>query len=380
MPDCGKQSGFFVPWRISWYNGGMSETLEGRKTGGTDGEVSAAGGRGGKGGTRGGNRGGCREDKARQLRLMKLLEQVQRGGYPNATDLRNKFEVSRSTIMRDIDFLKDQYLVPIEYCSEMGGYCISDPNYTIPSFLLTEGELFSLHIILPLMEEYENTPLEPVFQSIMRRMMDMLPGEVQVQSSFNRDQVAFIKNPQPEIRQEVFYGVMEAIKSGCTLEFGYRSIKRQDYITRQFDPYQMMCQRGDWYVIGHCHRHRDIRVYNLARMSQLKVTDATFRKESDFDLHKYIDPDFGVWTQRERFVVELLFSADVNTYILERQWHVNQECRQLEDGSVWLKFETNQFDESLHWVMSFGSKVQVLHPPALREAVRQEVERMIRLY
>ena len=141
MPDCGKQSGFFVPWRISWYNGGMSETLEGRKTGGTDGEVSAAGGRGGKGGTRGGNRGGCREDKARQLRLMKLLEQVQRGGYPNATDLRNKFEVSRSTIMRDIDFLKDQYLVPIEYCSERGGYCISDPNYTIPSFLLTEGEL-----------------------------------------------------------------------------------------------------------------------------------------------------------------------------------------------------------------------------------------------
>lgn len=228
---------------------------------------------------------------------MKLLEQVQRGSYPNATDLRNKFEVSRSTIMRDIDFLKDQYLVPIEYCSEMGGYCISDPNYTIPSFLLTEGELFSLHIILPLMEEYENTPLEPVFQSIMRRMMDMLPGEVQVQSSFNRDQVAFIKNPQPEIRQEVFYGVMEAIKSGCTLEFGYRSIKRQDYITRQFDPYQMMCQRGDWYVIGHCHRHRDIRVYNLARMSQLKVTDATFRKESDFDLRKYIDPDFGVWAQ-----------------------------------------------------------------------------------
>lgn len=341
------------------------------------------GGRGGKGrncGGKGGNRSGCREDKARQLRLMRLLEQVQRGGYPNATVLRKKFEVSRSTIMRDIDFLKDRYLVPIEYCSEKGGYCISDPNYTIPSLLLTEGELFSLHIILPLMEEYENTPLEPVFQSIMRRMMEMLPEEVQVQSTFNRDQVHFIRNPQPQISQDIFYGVMEAIKSGRTLEFGYRSIKRQDYIDRRFDPYQMMCQRGDWYVIGHCHRHNEIRVYNLARMSQLQVTEVTFQKEADFDLDTYIDPDFGVWAGNERFVVELVFSSEVNTFILERQWHANQECRQQEDGSVYLRFETNQFEESLHWVMSFGSKVQVLNPPALREAVRQEVERMIRLY
>lgn len=358
--------------------------MEGRKTGGTDGEVSAADGRGGKGGTRGGirggNRGGCREDKARQLRLMKLLEQVQRGTYPNATDLRKKFEVSRSTIMRDIEFLKDRYLVPVEYCSERGGYCISDPNYTIPSFLLTEGELFSLHIILPLMEEYENTPLEPVFQSIMRRMMDMLPEEVQVQSSFNREQVAFIRKPQPTISQETFYRLMEAIRKGCTVEFGYRSIKRQDYITRRFDPYQMMCQRGDWYVIGHCHRHNDIRVYNVARIIRLEMTGESFQKEADFDLDTYIDPDFGVWARKERFVVELVFSSEVNTYILERQWHANQECRQQEDGSVYLRFETNQFEESLHWVMSFGSKVQVLNPPALREAVRQEVERMIRLY
>lgn len=374
-----KQSGFFVSWRNSWYNGDMSEKQDSQEYG-KRGEGKDGNRRGNRGGCRGGFRGGNREDKARQLRLMKLLEQVQRGNYPNATHLRQKFEVSRSTIMRDIDFLKDRYLVPIEYCSERRGYFISDPNYTIPSFLLTEGELFSLHIILPLMEEYENTPLDPVFQSIMRRMMEMLPEEVQVQSSFNRDQVYFIKNPQPEIRQEVFYGVMEAIKSGCTLEFGYRSIKRQDYITRRFDPYQMMCQRGDWYVIGHCHRHRDIRVYNLARMSQLEVTDAIFQKESDFDLHKYIDPDFGVWAQKERFTVELRFSAEVNTYILERQWHVNQECRQLEDGSVWLKFETNQFDESLHWVMSFGSKVQVLNPSRLQDAVRQEVEAMRSLY
>lgn len=324
--------------------------------------------------------GRVREDKTRQLRLLQIVDMVRQGKYPNASDLRRRFEVSRSTIMRDIDFLKDRYQVPMEYCSERGGYYISDPNYTIPSFLLTEGELFTLHIILPLMEQYKGTPLDSVFESIMKRMLDMLPKKVAVSTSFNADQVHFISNPQPQIDQQVFFGVLEGIKEKRTLEFAYRSIKRQDYIQRRFNPYKILCQRGDWYVIGYCHRHNDIRVYNLARIDGLQVTDAFFRLEEGFDLNDYIDPDFGVWTQRERFVVELLFSADVNTYILERQWHANQECRQQEDGSVYLKFETNQFEESLHWVMSFGSKVQVLNPPRLREAVRQEAERTSLLY
>ncbi len=324
--------------------------------------------------------GRVREDKARQLRLLQIVDIVKQGNYPNASDLRRRFEVSRSTIMRDIEFLKDRYQIPLEYSSEHRGYCLTDPDYSVPSFLLTEGELFSLHIILPLMEQYKGTPLEPVFESIMKQMLDMLPKKVAVSTSFNADQVHFISNPQPQIDQQVFFGVLEGIKEKRTLDFGYRSIKRQDYIQRRFNPYKILCQRGDWYILGYCHRHNDIRVYNLARIDSLQVTDAIFRLEEGFDLDDYIDPNFGVWAQKERFVVELLFSADVNTYILERQWHANQECRQQDDGSVYLKFETNQFDESLHWVMSFGSKVQVLNPPRLQEAVRQEVERMSRLY
>lgn len=324
--------------------------------------------------------GRVREDKARQLRLLQIVDLVRQDKYPNASDLRRRFEVSRSTIMRDIDFLKDRYQVPLEYSSERSGYYLTDPDYSVPSFLLTEGELFSLHIILPLMEQYKGTPLEPVFESIMKQILDMLPKKVAVSTSFNADQVHFISNPQPQIDQQVFFGVLEGIKEKRTLDFGYRSIKRQDYIQRRFNPYKILCQRGDWYILGYCHRHGDIRVYNLARINQLQVTDAIFRLEEGFDLDSYIDPDFGVWAQKERFVVELLFSAEVNTYILERQWHANQECRQQNDGSVYLKFETNQFDESLHWVMSFGSKVRVLNPSRLQEAVRQEVERMSRLY
>ena len=323
--------------------------------------------------------GRVREDKTRQLRLLQIVDMVRQGKYPNASDLRRRFEVSRSTIMRDIDFLKDRYQVPMEYCSERGGYYISDPNYTIPSFLLTEGELFTLHIILPLMEQYKGTPLDSVFESIMKRMLDMLPKKVAVSTSFNADQVHFISNPQPQIDQQVFFGVLEGIKEKRTLEFAYRSIKRQDYIQRRFNPYKILCQRGDWYVIGFCHRHNEFRVYNMARIQNPQLGEE-FVWDENFQLEDHIDLDFGVWTQGEWFTVELLFSKDVNTYILERQWHHNQECVQQEDGAVYLKFNTNQFDEILHWVMSFGYKVRVLNPPKLREALCQEIDAMKKMY
>ena len=71
-----------------------------------------------------------REDKARQLRLLRIVDMVKQGNYPNTTDFRKKFEVSRSTVMRDIDFLKDRYMVPLDYSKEHNGYFLSDPNAT----------------------------------------------------------------------------------------------------------------------------------------------------------------------------------------------------------------------------------------------------------
>lgn len=322
---------------------------------------------------------GSREDKARQLRLLHIVDMVKQGNYPNATDFKKKFEVSRSTVMRDIDFLKDRYMVPLDYSKEHNGYFLSDPNYTIPSFLLTEGELFTLHIILPLMEQYKGTPLEPVFESIMKQMLDMLPKDVAVSTSFNADQVHFISNPQPQIDQEVFFAVLKGIQERRTLDFAYRSIKRQEYIQRKFNPYKILCQRGDWYILGYCHRHQEFRVYNMARIQNMTVAEG-FEWDESFDINSHIDPDFGVWAQGKSFTVELLFSKDVHTLILERQWHVGQKCLQQGDGKVLLTFETNQFDEILHWVMSFGRKVLVLNPPELKEAVRQEIAAMEQLY
>ena len=73
---------------------------------------------------------------------------------------------------------------------------------------------------------------------------------------------------------------------------------------------------------------------------------------------------------------ELICDKSINTYILERTWHKNQECFQDDEGNVHLTFESNQLQETLYWVLHFGSAVKIVNPPELIKLYREEVKKM----
>lgn len=322
-----------------------------------------------------------RESKVKSFRILKIDDMIRSGTYPNVPKLMKEFEASRSTIMRDIEFIRDQYQAPLEYDPDRRGYYYTDSTFFIKSVMLSEGELFTVSTIMPLLDQYKNTPLEASFKNILSKMMELLPDQVQVDSAFNTNGVTFIKDPLPEISETTFNSIFEATRIKKTVEFYYRSISSQDYSFRKFDPYNVLCQKGNWYIIGHCHKHNDIRVYALSRMKDIEITKDKFQIEKDFNVKKYIDPEFGIWLNSEQpKKIELLFNSNLNTYILERVWHVNQECKQNPDGSVYLSFMSNQLQETLHWVLSFGSSVKVLNPPELQNKLKEEIKKLGELY
>ena len=76
-----------------------------------------------------------REDKVKSLRLLEIDRMIREGGYPNAPQLEKKFEVSRSTIMRDLEFLRERYNAPLEYLElvlsgEIEGYLHKYTDYS----------------------------------------------------------------------------------------------------------------------------------------------------------------------------------------------------------------------------------------------------------
>ena len=134
-------------------------------------------------------------------------------------------------------------------------------------------------------------------------------------------------------------------------------------------------------MLAYDFNHDRMTTFSLARFKGISIEENTFTVPADFDPHRYFDSSFGVWnTNEEPVKIELLFSKEINTYILERNWHETQELRQNDDGTVYLSFMSNQLQETLHWVMHFGSAVRVLNPPTLAEQERKEAKKILSLY
>ena len=323
----------------------------------------------------------AREEKVKSLRIIQIDEEIRSGSYPNGTTLAKKFEVSRATIMRDIEFLRDRYNAPLEFDQSKNGYYYTDSTYFIQSVMLSEGELFTVSTIMPLLEQYKNTPLEESFKKIMEKMTKMLPDQVSVDSYFMNRDIKFISDPLPKIKASVFDRIFKSARLKLTISCSYRSLNSQDYAFRNIDPYHILCQKGNWYVLGYCHEAEQVRVFSIARMKDVKVGAQSFTVPEGFDIKNFIDPNFGIWSNGGRPVkIELLFDKKVNTYIIEREWHTTQEIHQQDDGSVYLSITTNQMQEIEHWVRQFGSSVKVLNPPELRERIIAEAEKIMHLY
>ena len=322
-----------------------------------------------------------RNNKVQRYRLLQIDEEIRSGKFPNATSLSKKIEVSSRTIQRDIEYMRDMYNAPIEFDAYKNGYYYTEENFYIKSVPLSEGELFSVALFDQLLEQYRNTPLENDLRSVFKKIEMSLPNKITLDSSFLQNQITFIPDQMGTINPENFSKVFSALKNRHVLDFEYRPLQKTTWMTRRINPLHAVCQKGNWYVMGFCHDKKDIRVFNFSRMQNVTESKEEFDIPEDFNPDKYFDKEIGIWlSATKKYTVELLISAEIGTFALERSWNKNQKIEQREDGSVWVSFETTQLPEVKRWVLGQGKTVKVLGPDELIAQVKEEVAAVLGMY
>ncbi len=291
--------------------------------------------------------------------------------YPSAATFRRDYlseageTFDTRTWKRDIEWLRDQG-APIEYDARRHGYFYSDESFNLPALSLSEGDLLAILVADRALSSYRNSPFYERMQQVFTRLAAFLPDRVSVHSSELAGNLSVIAEPVTEINQQVWDTLQRCLNEERTAQIQYQAPGYDTAATRAIDPYHIVGHKGEWYLLGWSHHDESVRIYALARIKSCRREAARFNRPKDFRAEDYIDPSFGVFLKEEQVDVAIRFQPPAASKIQERMWHPNQRIEKVTDGSIILRFTTNQQTQTLFWVSNWGPNAQILSPPELR--------------
>ena len=306
-------------------------------------------------------------------------DQVRAKKYPNATSLSVAFEISTKTAQRDIDFMRDRLLCPLDYDSSQKGYYYDDETFSLPMVYLSSEEFSSLLIARKMLQDITGGAIGDEISSVVDKITNILKKHSvaadQIDDAFSFQLIEY--SPAPE---SVFKTVLEGCLKKKCLSFTYYSPATEEKSERTFEPYHLLNYMGTWHTIGYCHLRKEIRDFALSRISEPKVLAKHFKTPADFDFKKYFLSTFGLYKGKSTKEVTLRFTPEKSKWIKDQIWHKNQKVKLLEDGSLEISFPVSDFSEIKREILKHGDAVTVIKPESLRELIKSEAISIAKIY
>lgn len=304
-------------------------------------------------------------------RLYSFHQDLISNRYPNATTLTEQFEVSIATARRDIAYLRDRLLAPIEFDHRRNGFYYREEGFSLP-FAQSPKILFLLGMLQKLAEEAGLKEL-PEVCLLEKKLSDMLSADYsQLTRSLYCEWVEV-----ESIDTATFATVVEAL-------LGQRAV-RLDYTTaraaannRTVEPQRLCNYQGRWYLLAFCRLRQGLRMFHLARIGRAELLGERIEHIPDLN-ETYLQQSFGIFKGAIAYTAEILFTSTAAELVKNQRWHARQEIEKTDEGVI-MRLPVSDDREIMMKILQYGAMARVLGPQALRDRVRAEVTAMGRNY
>ena len=317
---------------------------------------------------------------ARQWKIIETLLASHSG--KTVSELAEELECNPRTVYRDLEALQAAGF-PL-YADRVDGKNIWSLLDTLKHHIpipLTLTELLAIYFSQDMLKFLHNTVFHDSLESLFEKIKTTIPKESKkyldaVQQTF---QVTLKQFKEYGKYREILNTIKDAALNHKTVEMVYFAMGRRKEEKRKVDPYRILFFNGTFYVIGYCHLRKDCRTFALERIKMLTTTNERFVVPEDFRLEDYMGSGFGVIGGRPE-KIKIWFSPDIAGYLKEKTWHESQEITQQRDGSIIFEADLAITEELLSWVMSWGSKAEVLEPESLIAHIHAEALALLKVY
>ena len=177
---------------------------------------------------------------------------------------------------------------PADGFSEQENYSLAPEAFHLPAIAFTDNERAALQTALTLLggEFAYAEPLRLALQQITWGRPSPLGGDLR--QTIGLGITASAGGPELSTR---LAKIDTAIYRRKRIEFEYYTMQSGETALRKVDPYHLLFEGGQFYLVGYSHERDDVRMFRLSRIRG-KVAYATkaehdFQRPSDFDPREY---------------------------------------------------------------------------------------------
>jgi len=186
--------------------------------------------------------------------------------------------------------------------------------------------------------------------------------------------VAVQAGPRPAEDPALIGALRQAVMAMKAVRFRYRGGSRQG-ATRDVAPYGIMFGRANYLVAAEL-GSSEPRNYRLDRIEGLQILDTPATAPESFSLQDYAARSFGIY-QGEVEDIVLQVAPEAADDAMGWRFHPTQTLERQADGSVIVRFQATGLLELSWHLFTWGDRVRVVRPDALRAILVAELERAL---
>src|SRR4051794_28869205 len=265
---------------------------------------------------------------------------------------------------------------PADGVAEQENYSLRPENFHLPAIEFTDSDLAALQTALSLLDgEFAYAePLRLALQQISWGRPSPLNAPEHQGVALGITGSAGGHDLSARLAK-----IETAIFRNKTITFDYYTMERDAQGPRKIDPYHLLFQGGQFYVLGHSHERGALRVFRLSRIRG-KVAYATkaehdFKRPTDFDPREYANR--AEWQFGDTIGSAELHVSDRIAWQVERHFGRFGEVEHRDDGSITFRTDYADLRQMASFVLPLGEHITVEGPDELAAEVAERVALLV---
>lgn len=324
--------------------------------------------------------------KVKTLLIFKYLNEFSDEDNPlSTTELiamlaENGIKCERKSIYSDVATLNDLGFDIVSTTQPKRGFFMASRRFELPQVRLLIDAVASAGFITP---NKTSDLVEKLESLVSVNQAKELVSQVYIDSNTKCD------------NEEIYYvidALHEAIVNKKKVNFTYkrRNIdieNKRSFTEKKFEvsPYALIWKDDHYYLVCNNAKYDNLMNLRLDRIRHINLIDEDVRPVSEvseykdnFDVADYTSKMFSMFSGETGKVV-LLCSIDIREEIMDR-FGAKIPLIAKENNMFETTIEAAISDGFISWVMSFGSKVKVVEPKNLADAIKQKAQTIYEMY